>query len=504
MKKILCILLTVIMVASLFAVPANARGYTLSVPKTVNAHNLNSYGLKTLNVYETATEPTIDGRIGEGEYPGPNGGMADSVSVAGASNDGYYNHGLWMSSHSAGNQNGYSGNLDFTGYTSPNDVPHAVETYLTYDSSYLYFAIVYRHIPAQFAAKVSGRNASLVFDTRAGFMQSSNPVEAHSSVAMNRFNVTASSALSASNNAGDKGAAVNTAYVYNASASTKFGRQIRQILNGKDTTHYISYYVDPQGTAWGSTAGTSDAYKRVENTCYHIDVLDDSFVDEKGVTRAYWDLTFEGRQPLGDILRISDVEYEDGTPIDYMPEWGTWGTCLRYYSSARVKSTAPNGTEVVLAYDEAIMAQTMLPASGMAYTGVNSRVGKYEFHNTVQSAFASASGTSVTSGFSYLANPVHFLGFYDDGGFDMDAFYGSGTGSAVSIATSTTRATRRKNPALQEFDGSVSRVIGVASRASTNTGDHAGLTIALTVVMVVCAGGAVAAILLGKKRKSNR
>lgn len=499
MKKILCIVLTIVMLASLLAVPTGAKGYTLSVPKTVNAHNLNSYGLRTLNVYETATPPTIDGAVGEGEYPGPDNGMADSVSVKGETEDGYYNHGLWMSSHSSGNWNGYSGSQDFTGFTSENDVPKAVETYLTYDQEFLYYAIVYRHMPGQRTALVSGRTGSMVFDTRVNFMQSSNPAEVAGSVAWNRFNILISTAADADTTT------AGTAYVYNAYSSTRSGRQIRQVLDGKDSTYYIGYYVAADGTAWGgdgSGLDQSNLYKDGKNTRYNVTVLDDTFVDEKGGERHYWDMTVEGRMPLGDVLRISDVVYDDGSPIDYVPEWGAWGTSLRIYSSSTVESVAPNGTEVTITYDEPIVIQTALPLAGMAYTAANSRVANFEFHGTAQSAFATASG-SVTSGLNVLFNPVHFLGVYDDGAFDMDTFYGSGVDSSSSIATSSTRATRRRNPNMQEFDGSRARVIGVSSRASSATGDEAIWIVLAVSAMVLCAAGVVTVVLLNKKKKNN-
>ncbi|MBP5288966.1 MAG: hypothetical protein J6Z79_03735, partial [Clostridia bacterium] len=497
MKKILCFVLVLMMIVPLFAVPVNAKGYTLSVPKTVNAHNLNSYGLRTLNVYETTTAPAIDGEVGEGEYPGPDNGMADSVSVKGETNDGYFNHGLWMSSHSAGNMNGYSGQQDFTGYTSERDVPQAVETYLTYDNDYLYFAIVYRHMPEQIAAQVSGRGGSMVFDTRTNFVQSSNAFEAHGSVAWNRYNIAITNA--ALKNQDNRIA--SDVYIYNATSSTKSGRQIRQIIDGKDTTNYIEYYVDARGTAWGGTDGKSTVYKRGENNHYGIVVLEDTYTDENGNVRCFWDLTIEGRQPLGDILRISDVEYEDGTPLDYVPEWGVWGSSLRYYSSATVMNVTPNGTEVTIGYDEPIIAQTMLPARGMAYTDLNSRVGTYQFHNTLSNAFATASGVTTDSKISFLMNPVHFLGLYDDGSFDVDYFYGSEVSNTSTVATSSTRATRRKNPNLQEFDGSAARVIGVSSRASSATGDNTLPVIILSVVMVACAAGVVTMLLLNRKKR---
>ena len=74
MKRIVTLLLAVLMLAALFAVPASARGYTLSIPSSVSSHNLEAYGLHTLEVFSTETPPTIDGKVGTGEYPGPHNG----------------------------------------------------------------------------------------------------------------------------------------------------------------------------------------------------------------------------------------------------------------------------------------------------------------------------------------------------------------------------------------------------------------------------------------------
>ena len=491
MKKLVCVLLTAVLLASLLAVPSGAAGYTLSIPKTVSPHNLNSYGLKTLNVYRTDKAPVIDGKVREAvawdeegtpteyayDYPGPNGGMVDSVSVTGETDDGFYSHGLWMGSHGAGNKNSFSGNLDFTGYTSSNDVPTQVDTYLTYDEEYLYFAVVYHHFPAQTSA--------FLLDTRVNFMQSENIAEVASTMAWTRYNLNATATAHKPSNA----------YAYSASDSVRSGRQIRSITSKSDITRYLDYYVDDRGTAWGSTSGTAAPYTRAENTYYNIEVLDDTFVDGKGNVRNFWTLTFEGRQPLGDILRICDVEYEDGTPIDYVPEWGAWGTNLKMFSTADCSGIAPNGTEIVIKYDQPIFAQTMLPAGGMGWTGANSRVSTFTFNNTVSSAVS----TNFIGGVSYLLNPVHFLGDYTE--FDADAFYGSGVDSSSTVATSSTRATRRKNPTLSEFDGQSARVIGVATRASSATGGESIWLILAIAAMAVCAGGAVTMILVNQKKR---
>ncbi|MBQ3865553.1 MAG: hypothetical protein II776_01530 [Clostridia bacterium] len=492
MKRLVCILLTVVMLAALAAVPAEAKGYTLSIPKTVSPHNLNSYGLKTLNVYRTETPPTLDGEIGkvavewddEGnptkysyEYPG---GPADSVTLKGETEDGFYSHGLWMTSHGAGNMNSFSGNNDFTGYTSEQDVPTQVDTYLTYDEEYFYFAVVYHHFPAQTSA--------FLLDTRVNFMQTENICEACSSMAWTRYNLAASATSHTPTNA----------YAYSASDSVRSGRTIRRIADGRDVTRYLDYYVDKNGTAWGSTSGSAAPYFRAENTYYKIEVLDEKFTDEAGKTRAFWTLTFEGRQPLGDVLRICDVEYEDGTPIDYVPEWGVWGSDLKMFSSATVTGVAPNGTDITIKYGESVFAQTMLPAGGVGWTGANSRVANFEFNNTVSAAVSS----SFLGGVSYLINPVHFLGDYQE--FDADYFYGSGVDSSSSVATSSTRATRRKNPNLQEFNGASARVIGVATRAASATGDEVIWTIGLIAAMVLCAAGAVAVVLINRKKRETK
>ena len=114
MKKIVTLLMATTMLISLFAVPASARGYTLSIPSTVSTHNLEAYGLHTMNVYSTEIPPTIDGKVGVGEYPGPNNGCSLS-SVPGDN--------LWMSSsnEAGAHQNGWQGRYDFTDYVLEED-----------------------------------------------------------------------------------------------------------------------------------------------------------------------------------------------------------------------------------------------------------------------------------------------------------------------------------------------------------------------------------------------
>ena len=137
MKRVAAILLALMMLSAVFCVPASARGYTLSIPNSVSSHNLEAYGLHTLDVYEAETVPTIDGYVDTNEYPGPNGGC--SLSAVPGDN-------LWMSSYrSMGakdeSQNSYYGRCDFTDYVLEEDKPDYINNYLTYDVEYLYFAV---------------------------------------------------------------------------------------------------------------------------------------------------------------------------------------------------------------------------------------------------------------------------------------------------------------------------------------------------------------------------
>ena len=473
MKKVVAILLAAITLFAVFCVPASARGYTLSIPKTVSSHNLEAYGVHTMNVFETEVPPTIDGEIGVGEYPGPNNGCALS-SVPG--------DGLWMSAYylktTTDDQNGFYGRFDFNDYVLEQDKPDYINSYLTYDDQFLYFGVT-ATIPAiRFTTAtdtevvyggVARREPYWWLDTFVNFMQTDNIAAAHyNSRAQTKYTLY-------------KYDSYNTAY------NVSFGARTLMLIDDVNVKHYISQsisgnYVDAEtGITWNATT-----YKRAENFFYKVTVLENN----------KWFVTFEGRQPLGDVLRITDVEYEDGSPIDYVPEWGVWGAVLRLQSSGNISKTAPNGTEVQLYRDDVIYAQTMLPAYGAARTGTNSVLNGYLFHNTVSNAVAATHGQAV----NYLENPVHYLGKYDET-FSYGATYSQVAGTV--LASTTTRLTRTRAAVLTSGVRGVNyRVIGVATSAASATGDNVTWTVILSVVMLLCAA-AVVVIVFMKKRSSR-
>ena len=127
MKRTVSILLAVVMLVSVFAIPAAARGYTLSVPATEMGHNLEAMGLHTLNVYSTFTAPTVDGVISSGEYPGPNNGCSlsavpgDNMFITPATGQSV-----------GGDQNGYLGRTDISDFVDDTDKPKYINNYLTF------------------------------------------------------------------------------------------------------------------------------------------------------------------------------------------------------------------------------------------------------------------------------------------------------------------------------------------------------------------------------------
>lgn len=474
MKRIATLLLAILMLSALFAVPASARGYTLSIPSSVSTHNLEAYGLHTLNVFSTEVAPTIDGKVGIGEYPGPNNGCALS-SVPGDN--------LWMSAYNevGAHQNGYQGRYDFTEYVLEEDKPEYINSYLTYDDEYLYFAVTttipaIRFTDATDGEIVAGGNARRSkywwVDTFINFMQGDNISAAnYNSVAQTRYNLY-------------KYDYFNTAMTVTINADSGYRRVT--LTNPKKpsnfTKTYLPHWTDEKtGVVWNG-----DTYKKAENFFYQVTVLDNG----------KWAITFEGRYALGDILRITDVEYEDGTPLNKVPEWGSWGFNMRLQSTGNVKSVTPNGTEVEIYRDDVLYAQTMLPANGAARTGANSKVGGYLFHNTVSAAVSSGHGMSVY----YLANPVHYLGKYDP------AVHGTEINANINVSpigTTTTRVTRARTPVMTSGVRGVNfRVIGVATSSAGATGDDITMTVVLSGVMLLCAAGAVT-VLLMKKRSSR-
>lgn len=469
MKRVVACLLAVITLLALFCVPVSARGYTLSIPKTVSSHNLEAYGLHTMDVYEADKVPTIDGRVDTNEYPGPNGGC--SLSAGPGDN-------MWMSSYyiksNSDDQNGYYGSYDFTEYVLEEDKPDYIKSYLTYDEEYFYFAVT-TVIPKirittttdneKGKGAVAIREPNWWLETFVNFMQTNNIASGHyNSRAQTKYQLY-------------KHDHYTTAY--NVVFPARTARLLEsQTANKAVTVNYSNWIDEEFGITWDGTT-----YKRAENFSYQVTVLGDD----------KWKVTFEGRQPLGDVLRITDVEYEDGTPIDYVPEWGAWGVNLRLQSSGNIDSVAPDGSDVSLKRDDVIYAQTMRPAQGAARTGKNSSLNGYLFNNTISAAVSSGHGAAV----NYLMNPVHFLGKYDES-FNYDGVYSQATGSTI-VAT-TTRVTRNRAPVLTSGVRGVNyRVIGVATSAASATGDSITLTVVLSAVMLLCAMTAVTVVLMRKR-----
>ncbi len=471
MKRIVSILLAVLMVVSLFTVVSSARGYTLSIPNTVSAHDLEAYGLHTLNVYSTDVPPTIDGKIDieKGEYPGPNNGRALS-SVPGDN--------LWMNRFvlsSSGTQTGHEYDNDWTDYIDRSDMPDYINSYLTYDDEYFYFGVTtvipeIRDTTDTDYVPGAERGRTWYADVMVNFMQSDNIAVSHgaSSYAHNRYNL----------------------YKYSSTdwegqqpvASVNISKRTFTVLeDNKFVTTNLAVYVDDLGQSWGPTV-----YQRNDNFTYTVTFLENG----------KWGIAFEGRLLLKDVLRITDVEYEDGTPIDYVPEWGAWGFDMRLQAKTAKVSTLPNGTEVKIYPNDVIFAQTYLPTGGAAESADNSKIGEYVFHNTISEAIKSTHGQGSKT-CTFLMNPVHFLGAYDDS-FNYEGYY---TNATETVVSSTSRVTRTRGVLTSGVRGVNNRVVGVATQAAASTGDSLTLTVVLSAVMILCAAAVVVVVM--KKRSSR-
>lgn len=455
MKKIISLVLAVMMLASVLAVPAFARGYTLSIPKTFSAHNMDAYGLHTMNAFYTDYAPDIDGEIAVGEYPGPNNGCVSSTT---------YGNGFWTALHSNGSVGAYSGSFDGRDYVDPQDLPDYINTYLTYDDNFLYIGVTALIQPQTVE--------STLIDTRVSFIQSENPVE-NPSRAWNRYSINHSKGANLANPA-------ITAYIYttNGTSGSTSARRIIAMQDGKKVTQDLPTWIDTDGVV--SDPGTSwnaATYQKAENTAIKMAKT------ESGK----WTVCFECRQPLADIMRVTDVEYEDGTPLEYVPEWGTCGIIFRLNATKETTN---------LALGERFFAQTMLPAAGNGYTGANSEISGLTFNNTLSAAVNTAFGGTI----DYLRAPVHFLGIYDPE-VDYDDVYAL---AQNTIVKTTTRVTRTIGPRLTSgVRGVNGRVIGVATTASDRTGDNLTVTLIVAGVMVLCAASGVV-ILFMKKRSSGK
>ncbi len=474
MKRFVSILLAVLMLVSLCTVTSAARGYVLTVPESLSAHNLEAYGLHTLNVYSTDKAPTVDGVIDTAEYPGPNNGMC-LESVPGDN--------MWMNRYylysTTTTQNELESNCNWTPYVAREDMPDYIKTYLTYDDSYLYFAVA-TQIPAIRATtdNVTGatRNATWSLEVRTNFMQSDNVVLSHGgtagSYASNRYYLYKGFDL------GEDGKPLAQ-----TATSVKLPRRTFTLYeNSAFVTDSYDSYVDDLGQTWNTTL-----YKRADNFMYKVTVLEDN----------KWGVIFEGRMPLGDVLRITDVEYEDGSPLDYVPEWGAWGSTIRLQAYVAKSGMFPNGTEYEIRPEDVIYAQTFLPAGGAGNSGANGIVAGYQLHNTLGAAIKAVHGKGSKTP-SFLMNPVHFLGEYDET-FAYGEFYSSPT---ESVLKETSRVTRTRGVLTSAERGKHNRVVGVATQAAVATGDDLTLTLVLSATMLLCA--TTAALVVVMKKRSSR
>ena len=286
-------------------------------------------------------------------------------------------------------------------------------------------------------------------------------------------------------------------------ASVSINKRIYTLYqNNAFNTIDVGTYVDENGLSWGSTI-----YRRPENFTYRVDIQNDG----------RWGVVFEGRMPLGDVLRLTDVEYDDGTPIDYVPEWGKWGVEIRLQASVGKTSTLPNGAEATIHPDDVIYAVTYMPAGGAATSGANGtiryidkdgKVVKYQLSNTVTAATKAIHG-KATVGTTFWMNPVHFLGAYDPN-FNYDGFYSAPTDTLVTSSrvtrtrgplTSAVRGTNTNAAAGAVANANMTNRVAAATKAAVATGDNLSVTLSLSAAMILCAAAAV--VIVMKKRGSN-
>ncbi len=482
MKRTVSILLAVLMLVSVFSIPAAARGSTLSVPKTELAHNLEAFGLHTMNVYATVTPPAIDGVISSGEYPGPNNGCSLSavpgdnmfiIPATGAS--------------VGGDQNGYLGRTDISDFVEDTDKPEYINSYLTYDDTYFYFGVTTYVHAIRNTSQSSGetenydemlvpgstraiRNGYWEFWSQINFIQSEDVEQVNNTQCWTRYRLY-------------KGAN------YTSPNSVSLSERDLCIYD-EETSKYVTTalggYIDPDGVNWNATT-----YKSASNFTYQVTVDEaDPKAKENGATDM-WGITFEGRMPLGDVLRFTDVEYDDGTPIDYVPGWGSWGCAFSYPLDKSKSEYTPNGTLINKKRNDVVYAQTGLPARGYGEYNVGSYVAGFLFNNTLDNALGAD---------RIVNNPVRFLGSYDPN-YDYDAIYSQPAGEPMFSTTS--RVTRTRSPMLTSgVRGVNNRVVGVATTAASATGDSTTLTVVLSVVMILCAAGAVTVVAMRKRSRN--
>ena len=463
MKKWIAFILAAVMLTSLFTVAVNARGNTLVLPSDLDAHNLEAYGLHTMNVFYTENPPVQDGIISTGEYPGPNNGCCAS---------GTFRDGMWLTTYSSvGSTGSYVGREDIGSVVDEVDIPPYMNTYLTYDDEYFYFGGTIVIMPPRTISAIAPDSTSAAIDsgttfqidTRYNFMQTPHIISNYSAN-WTRYMLSKTTTGTT--------IPVSDVYLYaDLSGSTKNARAIRALNpeTGKWEFTYLPFAVDAEGNEI-----TANVYR--DNAKYSVEVLEDG----------RWSLTFETREPLIDVLRITDVENEDGSPLDFVPEWGAFGWNIRM-------SSYSDNTDL---YDgQRIFAQTMLPGGGRLWSGVNSVISGINFNNT----FTAAASTTFGQAVNHVLCPTHFLGYYDPT-VDYDYVYQT----VKQPMKYSTRVTRTRTPVLTSgVRGVNGRVVAIATSASDRTGDDLPVTLILAGFVMLLTASATVVIFM-KKRSAQK
>ena len=267
MKKLAAILLTVVLLASLFAVPSfaiyNDDESTDYVAYGTDAHDLGYYGLHVFTSYKISEAPAIDGVISTGEYP--------AVSDVSTLDDG-----LSLTSN-----DGLSDYSNFRETLFPGD--YTLTSYLAYDETYVYVAEVLEAPQPVSLVNKNGAVQPLLVYVRYGLNQSKLFFE-HISNAYNTYRFLQTNAEDPSDPASFSVQAPSTAY--------RILKKLESVSPARINAN-TNPYTDSDGTRW-----TLNEYGKAENTAMKGEVIDSS----TGACR----YTFEFRLPIGDLLRSQD------------------------------------------------------------------------------------------------------------------------------------------------------------------------------------------------------